>query len=100
MRKMNKSQFIKYVAETNGLTQGDVRNVFDAVVKSIAELTADGYELSLAGFGVFFVKVHKGHPVRFTRKVINVNDYAVLKFSSSNTLNRNLRKVYTADRRQ
>lgn len=94
VKKINKSQFLKYVAERGKLPHDDLLIAYNAIVDSIADLTANGYELSLTGFGTFSVKVHKGHPVQFTSKSVNVNDYAVLKFSASDVLNKRLRKIH------
>lgn len=94
-KKVNKSKFLAYVAAKNGMSITDVTKVFDSIVDGIMELTGDGHELSLTGFGVFTVKTHKGHPVQFgaiNGKRPNVKDYAVLKYSASDVLNRQIRE--------
>lgn len=40
------------------------------------------------------MKTHKGHPVQFGSDRKLVKDYVVLKFSASDALNANLRKLH------
>lgn len=93
--KMNKSQFLAYVSETSGIDRKELARSYSAIVDGIASLTAQGYELSFTGFGVFQMKTHKGHPVQFGADRKLVKDYVILKFSASDALNAKLRKLHT-----
>lgn len=92
--KVNKSKFLAYAAAKHQMDVADLSKVYDVIVSSISDLTSQGHELSLTGFGVFSVKVHKGHPVQFGSSQSNVKDYPVLKFSASDALNRKIRETY------
>lgn len=94
VNKMNKSQFLAYVSECSGIDKKELAKSYSAIVEGIADLTAQGYELSFTGFGVFQMKTHKGHPVQFGSDRKLVKDYVVLKFSASDALNANLRKLH------
>lgn len=89
--RMNKVEFLKHVAKENNMNADELHKAYDAIINGIAALTSQGYELCLTGFGVFSVKTHKGHPVQFGSVKTNVKDYAVLKFSASDVVNRALR---------
>lgn len=92
--KMNKSQFLSYVAHKNDIDNDILAQVYAAIVDGIADLTGNGKRLSLAGFGVFSAEIHKGHPVQFNPSAPHVDDYIVLKYSASDVLNRRIRECY------
>lgn len=94
VNKMNKSQFLSYVAKKNDINSEILSQAYTAIVDGIADLTGNGRRLSLAGFGVFSAEIHKGHPVQFNPSAPHVDDYVVLKFSASDVLNRRIRKCY------
>lgn len=93
MGKMNKSDFIKYVAETNNMPVPLVSQVYDSLINGIFDIVSGGDNLSLAGFGLFYLQKHKKHPVRFSSENKDIDDYLVLKFSASDAMNNRIRSV-------
>ena len=92
--KINKNEFIKMVAEENGLKVKDVKFVYEAIVDKIRDVICDDQDLSLTGFGTFSLQKHKGHPIQFRSDSDKVDDYAVLKFAVSDALMTKIRKNY------
>lgn len=89
--KMNKRDFIGYVAKKHGITRAQAEDMYETITGDIAELVSNGTKLSLMGFGVFELKHHKGHPIRFRDGVTAVEGYDVFRFTASNALNRTMR---------
>lgn len=89
--KVNREEFLSRVAKRTGHTVVDVSDVYDGIVSEIADIAKTGSKLSLTGFGLFYVQLHKGHPVQFGGNGRKVSDYAVFKFSASNVFNKKLR---------
>ncbi len=52
---MNKSEFVKAVAETANCTQKDAGIVFDAVIDTIIKTLKEGEKIQIPGFGSFEV---------------------------------------------
>ena len=52
---MNKSEFVKAVAETANCTQKDAGIVFDAVIDTIVKTLKAGEKIQIPGFGSFEV---------------------------------------------
>lgn len=92
-KKINKEMFIAAVAERTGLTQATVSTVFDAYQEEIIDRVTNNEEVSITGFGRFYLQRHKGHPVQFSSMNETVHDYVVFKFSASNVLNNKLRTL-------
>lgn len=92
-KKINKEMFIAAVAERTGLTQATVSTVFDAYQEEIIDRVTNNEEVSITGFGRFYLQRHKGHPVQFSIMNETVHDYVVFKFSASNVLNNKLRTL-------
>lgn len=94
--RISKKQFLADVARKCGIHEQIVLEVYDAIVENIFDELTKGYNVSLAGFGLFYVQKHKGHPVQFNGgNDKNVDDYLVLKFSASKNSNRRLREKNT-----
>ena len=89
--KMNKREFLEKVARDNGLNKHTVSSVYNALVDGICDTVSDGTLLSLTGFGVFSLQVHKGHPIRFEGRS-TIDDYVTFKFDASDTLVKRIRK--------
>lgn len=88
MVKVTKRPFIAKLAE-KGYTLKEASDIYKAFVDSLIEEVLKGNEVMLTGFGRFSLKLHKGHPIKFTDTPMP--DYLVLKFVASNTLSKNLR---------
>lgn len=65
--------------------------IYKAAIAELEDVMVSGTKLSLTGFGSFYMKEHKGHPVQFWDETGNINNYMVFKFSASDVLNRRLR---------
>ena len=52
---MNKSELIDAIAETAGLTKAQAGKSLDATVEAIAKALKAGEEVTLVGFGSFYV---------------------------------------------
>ncbi len=56
MESMQKTEFIKAIAERTGNSQKDTKEIIDAALDVIAEALADGRRVTLTGFGTFEVR--------------------------------------------
>ena len=86
--RISKREFISRVAVRSGLTVRTVSDVYEALFGELGDADSTGETVVLTGFGRFFRQAHKGHKVRFGKR--DVDDYHVLKFSASRTINRQL----------
>lgn len=95
--RVSKKQFLADVARRCGIHEQIVIEVYDAIVDNMFDELMQGHNVSLAGFGLFYVQKHRGHPVQFNggRDNKTVDDYLVLKFSASKNSNRRLREKNT-----
>ncbi|MBN1658275.1 MAG: HU family DNA-binding protein [Anaerolineae bacterium] len=64
---MNKRELVAETARRSGLTQGEVRDVLDALVEVIGETLAAGDAVTLGGLGRFEIKVYSGRVIRHPR---------------------------------
>lgn len=74
-----------------GLTKQQLRSSYDIILKSLTDLVMDGKKVVFVGFGTFYLQTHKGQPVQFGHGGACLNDYFVLKFSASTTINKQIR---------
>ncbi|WP_405814488.1 HU family DNA-binding protein [Streptomyces sp. NBC_01390] len=86
--RVSKRKFISRVATRSGLPVRTVKKVYESLLGELTGAASCGETVVLTGFGRFYRQDHKGHKVRFGQS--DVDDYAVLKFSASSTLNRRL----------
>lgn len=84
---MNKSEFIKAVAEQSGLSVKDAGTAYDAITEVIAK-TIKNDKIQLAGFGTFELK-HKP-----AREGINPLTKQKIKIAASYTPNFKFGKSY------
>ena len=52
---MNKSEFVKHVANQHSITQDEANKVIDTFTSSVISALGEGNEISLIGFGNFSV---------------------------------------------
>ncbi|MDS7693824.1 HU family DNA-binding protein [Acinetobacter soli] len=52
---MNRSELIKHIATSTGLTQTQATNALDAFISGVKDTLANGDEIALVGFGTFKV---------------------------------------------
>lgn len=53
--KMNKADFVAYIAEKNDITKTDSKEMLDIITTALVSAIEEGHEVSLAGFGKFTV---------------------------------------------
>jgi nucleoid DNA-binding protein len=61
---MNKRQLVAAAARRTALTQGQARQVLDAILETIAEVLAEGGCVALSDFGRFEAKPYPGRRLR------------------------------------
>lgn len=86
--RISKREFISLVASRSGLPIRLVSEVYESLIAELTDAVRRGDTVVLTGFGRFARQMHKGHKVRFGKK--DVDDYSVLKFSASRSINRRL----------
>lgn len=86
--RISKREFISRVAIRSELPISTVSAVYEALLEELTNAVYMGETVVLTGFGRFYRQAHKGHKVRFGKK--DVDDYVVLKFSASRSINRQL----------
>jgi DNA-binding protein HU-beta len=85
---MQKTDFIKAVAEKTGVSQKETKQVIDAALDVIAETLSKGEKVTLTGFGTFEVRNRQAregvNPQ--TREKISIPATKTPGFSASSTL--------------
>jgi DNA-binding protein HU-beta len=85
---MQKTDFVKAVAEQCGVSQKDTKTIIDAALKVIADAMRRGEKVTLTGFGTFEVRQRQAregvNPQ--TRAKINIPETKTPGFSASSTL--------------
>ena len=85
---MQKTDFVKAVAEKAKMSQKDTKEVIDAALEVIADLLKAGEKVSLTGFGTFEVRQRQAregvNPQTGTK--INIPATKTPGFSASSTL--------------
>ena len=96
--KITKRAFISKLADEKGLTVREAGDLYESFIDIILDEITKGNVVSLTGFGTFSLRFHKGHNICFATDKKKIDDYYVLKFTSSNTLNAKLRDMRKADK--
>lgn len=87
-QRISKREFISRVAERSGWPIKTVSSVYEGMLDELLHAVSHGESVALTGFGRFYRQTHRGHKVHFGPS--EVEDYSVLKFSASRTVNRKL----------
>lgn len=90
--KVTRKMLLQTIAAKSGLDIATVSKVHQAYVDSVVEYIQKGKTVSITGFGMYYLQKHKGHPVQFESQNHHVSEYALLKFSASDALNKRLRE--------
>lgn len=79
---MNKTEFVKYVAEKHSITQDEANKNIDIFTSSVISALAEGNEIQLVGFGSFAVVNIPSRPGRNPRtgETIQIPAYKYPKF--------------------
>lgn len=88
---MTMQEFVDWIALQNGMSRDEATQAYGAVINGIKKAIANGKRLQLYGFGIFYLQLHKGHKMQFQPKQNTTDDYLVLKFSASSSLNKHIR---------
>jgi DNA-binding protein HU-beta len=88
--RVSKREFQQRFARRAGVSLRTATTVYDAMIDELKELVAAGNRVTLTGFGKFYMQEHKGHAVHYKSEdsTGRVEDYSVLKFSATRTLNK------------
>ena len=91
LNKTTKRPFITRLCEKKGCTVKEASVIYEMFIATLMDEILAGNKVILTGFGDFMLKSHKGHKIRFSKNDV-IDEYLTLKFSASNTLNRQLRE--------
>jgi nucleoid DNA-binding protein len=91
-KRVRKREFLARVAAEAELPLRTVNLVYDTLLDELLETMRRGEALMLTGFGKFYPQAHKGHRVRLFKEQDGkaIDDYFVLKFSATRSVNRSL----------
>ena len=87
-KKMNKKEFVAYIAEKHGGSQKKATEVINIFTDSITKALSEGNEISLIGFGNFSVQkveARKGNNPR-TQEKIDIPAYNQVRFKVGTVL--------------
>ena len=85
---MNKTEFIKYIAEKHDIQQKEAKKVMDMFIDSVTDALREGNEVTLVGFGNFTVSSIEARAGRNpkTGEVIQIPSYKQVRFKVGQTL--------------
>ena len=78
-KSLNKNDFISIISEHCGVTKADAARAIDFFTKGIEEVVAKGEDLTLVGFGSFYITENKAREGR------NTGTGEVIKIAASKT---------------
>lgn len=90
--RVSKREFMRRSARRAGLNVEVMNMVWDAMLEELIDITSKGDSVTMTGFGRFYPQMHKGHIVNRPdeKPGVSVDDYTVLKFSSTRETNKRL----------
>jgi DNA-binding protein HU-beta len=90
--RVSKREYVSRVARRAGVPVRVASAVYEAAIEELLSIVGSGDGLTLTGFGKFYPQEHKGHRVRFADNngKSEIENYAVLKFSATRAVNRNV----------
>lgn len=94
--RVYKAGFVRALAARSGLPMSSIERVLDALVEELTQTVLRRQDVVLPGFGRFYLQMHRGHVTRFGGG--RLDDYPVLKFSASKTMNKTLVPDAASDR--
>jgi len=85
---MNKKKLAKRIASKTLLSQKEAHQVLEATIESILEGLQEGGEVSIVGFGKYFLYTQPSRPVRNpkTQEEMTLEPYSSVKFKVSNKI--------------
>ena len=91
---MNKSEFIKAIAEKSGNSQAETKCFLDAFIATVEETLAKGDKITLVGFGTWDVQQTKARTGRNpqTGAVLKIRAKKKVRFKAGSELAGNISK--------
>ncbi len=83
--KITKRQFIAKISKKGKCKYREASEIYKLFLDTLTDEILAGNQVVLNGFGVFELKSHRGHEVRFSEKT-NCDEYYVLGFRASKSL--------------
>lgn len=92
---MNKKDLARKISSKTLLSQKESLQVLDTIIDSVIEALEGGDEVSLVGFGKFYLYQHAPRPVRNpkTQEEMNLKDFKSLKFKSSDKIKKYFKEL-------
>ncbi len=92
---MNKKDLARKISSKTLLSQKESLQVLDAIIDSVIEALEEGDEVSLVGFGKFYLYQHAPRPVRNpkTQEEMKLKNFKSLKFKSSDKIKKYFKEL-------
>jgi nucleoid DNA-binding protein len=92
---VNKKDLAKKVAAKTLLSQKEALQVIDSLVDSIVESLEEDGEVSIVGFGKYYLYTHASRPVRNpkTQEEMSLKPYKSVKFKVSDKIKKHFKKL-------
>jgi len=98
-KRVSKREFLARVSATTGIPLKTINVVYEEMREELLETMRRNEALMLTGFGKFYPQSHKGHRVQFAKDGDKeIEDYQVLKFSSTSAVNKSLMEAPREER--
>ena len=89
-QRVSKREFLARVATRSEIPARTVIRVYEAILDELMDTVRGGSTLMLTGFGKFYRQKHKGHRVQFSKSGDAIDNYWVLKFSATRSVNKSV----------
>jgi DNA-binding protein HU-beta len=92
---INKKELSKRIARKTLLSQAESAEILDKLLEEIVLSLEDGEEVSLVGFGKFYLYTHSPRPVRNpkTQEEMMLDSYKSVKFKVSDKIKKHFKRV-------
>jgi DNA-binding protein HU-beta len=92
---INKKELAKRVSEKTMLTQAETLDVLNTLLEEIVSSLEESEEISLVGFGKFYLYEHTARPVRNpkTQEEMLLSPYKSVKFKVSEKLKKHFKNL-------
>ena len=92
---INKKDLVKKVASKTLLSQKEALQAIDALIDSVVESLEEDQEVSLVGFGKFYLYTHAPRPVRNpkTQEEMILRSYKSVKFKVSDKIKKYFKSI-------
>lgn len=96
---INKKELAKRVSEKSLLTQAESLEFLDLMLNEVLSSLEDGDEVSLVGFGKFYLYEHASRPVRNpkTQEEMLLKPYKSVKFKVSDKIKKRFKDIGQED---